>query len=62
MSNSPAFWLIREPAYTNYAFFEWTLVFLDVAFDAVTAMDFADLELVLRDTKVSPRGYVQWFP
>ncbi|KAI9731969.1 MAG: hypothetical protein M1834_004420 [Cirrosporium novae-zelandiae] len=43
-------------AYTTYAFFEWSLVLLDVAFDAVTALDFASLELVIRDIKGVSRG------
>ncbi|KAB8343113.1 hypothetical protein FH972_022706 [Carpinus fangiana] len=43
-------------AYTIYAFFEWALVLLDVAFDAVTALDFAGLELVVRDVKGTSRG------
>ncbi|KAK4556251.1 Protein cwh43 [Recurvomyces mirabilis] len=43
-------------AYTIYAFFEWTLVLLDVGFDAVTAIDFAGLELVVKDIKGMSRG------
>ncbi|WPG98132.1 protein cwh43 [Acrodontium crateriforme] len=43
-------------AYTIYAFFEWSLVLLDVAFDAVTAMDFSGLELVVKDVKGMSRG------
>ncbi|KAK8221845.1 Protein cwh43 [Zalaria obscura] len=43
-------------AYTIYAFFEWSLVLLDVAFDAVTALDFAGLELVVKDVKGTSRG------
>ncbi|TKX24517.1 hypothetical protein C1H76_3124 [Elsinoe australis] len=43
-------------AYTIYAFFEWTLVLLDVAFDAVTFYDFSGLELVIKDVKGSSRG------
>ncbi|CAK7232704.1 Protein cwh43 [Sporothrix curviconia] len=38
-------------AYTTYAFFEWALVLFDVAFDAVTALDFDTFELVVKDTK-----------
>ena len=49
-------------AYTIYAFFEWSLVLLDVAFDAVTAMDFSSLELVVKDVKGLSRGYVHWLP
>ncbi|KAI9717253.1 MAG: hypothetical protein M1828_007274 [Chrysothrix sp. TS-e1954] len=43
-------------AYTIYAFFEWSLVLLDVAFDAVTALDFDGLELVIKDIKGASRG------
>ncbi|KAJ9624163.1 Protein cwh43 [Taxawa tesnikishii (nom. ined.)] len=43
-------------AYTIYAFFEWSLVLLDVAFDAVTAIDFAGLELQVKDVKGTSRG------
>lgn len=49
-------------AYTIYAFFEWSLVLTDVAFDAVTALDFEGFELVVRDVKGVSRGYVQWLP
>ncbi|KAI9680733.1 MAG: hypothetical protein M1817_004173 [Caeruleum heppii] len=43
-------------AYTTYAFFEWALILFDVAFDAVTALDFEDLELVVKDTKGLSKG------
>ncbi|KAK7935836.1 hypothetical protein PG985_001331 [Apiospora marii] len=36
-------------AYTTYAFFEWALILFDVAFDAVTVLDFATFEIVVRD-------------
>ena len=49
-------------AYTMYAFFEWTLVLLDVGFDACTAIDFDGLELVVRDVQGTGRGYVYWLP
>lgn len=49
-------------AYTIYAFFEWALVLFDVGFDAVTALDFDGLELVVREVKGSSRGYVYWLP
>ena len=49
-------------AYTIYAFFEWSLVLFDVAFDAVTALDFETFELVVKDVKGSSKGYVQWLP
>lgn len=43
-------------AYTIYAFFEWALVLLDVAFDAVTALDFNTFEVVVRDVKGTSQG------
>lgn len=49
-------------AYTIYAFFEWSLILLDVAFDAVTALDFDTFEIVIRDVKGASKGYVQWLP
>jgi hypothetical protein len=49
-------------AYTIYAFFEWSLILLDVAFDAVTALDFDTFEVVIRDVKGASKGYVQWLP
>jgi hypothetical protein len=36
-------------AYTKYAFFEWSLIIYDVAFDAVSAIDFQKFELTVRD-------------
>lgn len=51
-----------RPAYTKYAFFEWSLILFDVGFDAVTALDFDAFELVVRDVKGVSRGYVQWLP
>lgn len=54
--------LTSRPAYTIYAFFEWTLILLDVAFDAVTALDFSTFEVVIRDVKGASKGYVQWLP
>ncbi|KAI9886639.1 MAG: hypothetical protein M1823_001553 [Watsoniomyces obsoletus] len=42
-------------AYTIYAFFEWALVLFDVSFDAVTALDFDGLELVVKDVKGTSR-------
>lgn len=54
-ANSPA-------AYTIYAFLEWTIVLLDVAFDAVTALDFSTFEIVIKDVKGASKGYVQWLP
>jgi hypothetical protein len=49
-------------AYTTYAFFEWALIVLDVAFDAVTALDFGTFEISIKDVKGSSKGYVQWLP
>lgn len=49
-------------AYTKYAFFEWSLVLLDLAFDAVTALDFKAFEVVIRDVKGISQGYVPWLP
>ena len=49
-------------AYTIYAFFEWALVLFDVGFDAVTALDFENFELVVKDVKGASRGYVHWLP
>ncbi|GAB7332676.1 hypothetical protein MBLNU13_g04429t1 [Cladosporium sp. NU13] len=46
-------------AYTIYAFFEWSLVLLDVAFDAVTALDFSGFEIVVKDVKGLSRGNKQ---
>lgn len=49
-------------AYTTYAFFEWALILFDVAFDAVTALDFNTFEILVRDAKGASKGYVQWLP
>lgn len=54
--------LIYYVAYTIYAFFEWALILFDVAFDAVTALDFDALELIVKDVKGTSKGYVQWLP
>lgn len=43
-------------AYTIYAFFEWSLVLLDVAFDAVTMIEFANFEIVIKDVRGVSRG------
>ncbi|MCJ1400815.1 hypothetical protein MMC11_004023 [Xylographa trunciseda] len=43
-------------AYTIYAFFEWALVLFDVSFDAVTAIDFENFEIVVKDIKGLSRG------
>jgi hypothetical protein len=49
-------------AYTIYAFFEWALVLLDVAFDAVTISEFQDFEIVVKDNRGISRGYVSRLP
>lgn len=54
--------LTHLSAYTTYAFFEWALILFDVAFDAVTALDFETFELVVKDVKGSSKGYVRWLP
>ncbi|KAI0475686.1 Frag1/DRAM/Sfk1 family-domain-containing protein [Xylariaceae sp. FL0804] len=43
-------------AYTTYAFFEWSLILYDVAFDAVTALDFDTFEIVVKDVKGLSKG------
>ncbi|KAK3938980.1 protein CWH43 [Diplogelasinospora grovesii] len=43
-------------AYTTYAFFEWSLILFDVAFDAVTALDFDTFEVVVKDVKGTSKG------
>ncbi|KAI0023298.1 Frag1/DRAM/Sfk1 family-domain-containing protein [Xylariomycetidae sp. FL0641] len=43
-------------AYTTYAFFEWSLILFDVAFDAVTALDFMTFEIVIKDVKGLSKG------
>ncbi|KAH8724671.1 Frag1/DRAM/Sfk1 family-domain-containing protein [Phaeosphaeriaceae sp. PMI808] len=43
-------------AYTIYSFFEWALVLLDVAFDAVTALDFQHFEIVVKDNRAISHG------
>lgn len=54
--------LTTDKAYTIYAFFEWSLVLLDVAFDAVTAYDFSSFEIQIKDVKGLSKGYVRWLP
>lgn len=48
-------------AYTIYAFFEWALILFDVAFDAVTALDFETFELVVKDVKGASKGKNKMF-
>jgi hypothetical protein len=50
------------PAYTTYAFFEWALVLLDVAFDAVSIAEFKEFEIVVKDNRGVSRGYVPRLP
>lgn len=50
--------MLTSPAYTIYAIFEWALILFDVAFDAVTALDYANLEVQVRDVKGLAPGYV----
>ncbi|ANB13481.1 Cwh43p [Sugiyamaella lignohabitans] len=38
-------------AYTIYAFFEWSLIVFDLAFDSISAVDFGSLEIQIVDTK-----------
>lgn len=47
-------------AYTKYAFFEWSLILFDIGFDAITAIDFAGLELQVVDIRRNGKGYVGW--
>ena len=58
----PARELTPVVAYTTYAFFEWSLVLLDVAFDAVTMIEFANFEIVIKDVRGVSRGYVPRLP
>ncbi|KAI9270749.1 hypothetical protein BDA99DRAFT_434279, partial [Phascolomyces articulosus] len=44
--------------YTTYAFFEWSLILYDVAFDAVTALDFQTFELAVVDVSGGHAGAV----
>ncbi|KAI0202788.1 Frag1/DRAM/Sfk1 family protein [Astrocystis sublimbata] len=43
-------------AYTTYSFFEWSLILYDVAFDAVTALDFDTIEIVVKDVNGRSNG------
>ncbi|KAI9831200.1 MAG: hypothetical protein M1826_003865 [Phylliscum demangeonii] len=44
-------------AYTSYAFFEWALILFDVAFDAVTALDFSTFEIIIKDVQGASKKY-----
>ncbi|KAI1264687.1 Frag1/DRAM/Sfk1 family protein [Xylariaceae sp. FL1019] len=43
-------------AYTAYSLLEWSLILYDVAFDAVTVLDFGNCEIVVRDLHGSHKG------
>ncbi|KAI1757708.1 Frag1/DRAM/Sfk1 family protein [Xylaria castorea] len=43
-------------AYTTYSFFEWSLILYDVAFDAVTALDFDTFEIIVKDVNGHSKG------
>ncbi|KAI9822117.1 MAG: hypothetical protein M1832_003119 [Thelocarpon impressellum] len=43
-------------AYTIYAVFEWAVVLIDVAFDAVTYLDFDGFDIIVRDIKGTSKG------
>ncbi|CAJ2509669.1 Uu.00g146950.m01.CDS01 [Anthostomella pinea] len=43
-------------AYSTYALLEWSLILYDVAFDAVTALDFDTFEIVIKDVKGLSNG------
>jgi hypothetical protein len=53
---------LTPPAYTIYSFFEWALVLLDVAFDAVTVAEFQEFDIVVKDNRGISRGYVPRLP
>lgn len=44
-------------AYTIYAFFEWSLIIYDVAFDAVTSFDFERFEVKV--TRVDSVSHIE---
>ncbi|GAW17740.1 hypothetical protein ANO14919_072060 [Xylariales sp. No.14919] len=44
-------------AYTTYSFFEWSLILYDVAFDAVTALDFDTFEIIIKDVNGLSKGW-----
>jgi hypothetical protein len=47
-------------AYTRYAFFEWSLVFWDVAFDAGCMFELDHLQLLIVDTTRAENGKTGW--
>ncbi|RLV91651.1 Protein CWH43 [Spathaspora sp. JA1] len=52
------YWFIQHKvhivagAYSIYAYFEWGLIFLDILFDAWSAIDFAKVDIVLRGSGI----------
>jgi len=47
-------------AYTYYSFFEWYLIFADVAFDSRNVLDFRDIKISITHggpTKMDRAGY-----
>jgi hypothetical protein len=52
----------RRIAYSIYAIFEWNAVLVDVAFDAVSYLDFQGLAIVIKDVQGVTNGYVRWLP
>lgn len=40
--------LTIAPAYTNYAFFEWGLIFFDVLYDSFAEQEFREADLHVR--------------
>ncbi|KAI3339456.1 Frag1/DRAM/Sfk1 family protein [Ustulina deusta] len=43
-------------AYTTYSFFEWSLILYDIAFDAITALDFDTFEIIVKDVNGLSKG------
>jgi hypothetical protein len=48
--------MLTFPAYTRYAFFEWSLVGWDVAFDAATLFELGHLQVRIIDTTSTANG------
>lgn len=48
--------MLTLPAYTRYAFFEWSLVAWDVAFDAATFFELGHLQVRIIDTTSTANG------
>lgn len=49
-------------AYSIFSLFEWSLILYDVAFDAVTALDFDTFEITVKDVNGLSKGYVHRLP